>query len=142
MSRSSCNNATLAIFLTKLLAVIRKAVLDSRAHLLVSLFITPVNRNRRLIKEITMSLGLVGRKVGMTRIFAEDGATIPVTVLDMSNNRVTQIKTAETDGYSDLRFAQSQSREQSRSRSFRQALASKLVAVCTNSLWTPPSWAS
>ena len=47
-----------------------------------------------------MTLGLVGRKVGMTRIFAEDGATIPVTVLDMSNNRVTQIKTAETDGYS------------------------------------------
>ena len=46
-----------------------------------------------------MSLGLVGRKVGMTRVFAEDGATIPVTVLDMSDNRVTQIKTAETDGY-------------------------------------------
>jgi large subunit ribosomal protein L3 len=47
-----------------------------------------------------MSLGLVGRKVGMTRIFAEDGATIPVTVLDVSNNRVTQIKAPETDGYS------------------------------------------
>ena len=47
-----------------------------------------------------MSLGLVGRKVGMTRIFAEDGQSIPVTVLDVSNNRVTQIKTAETDGYS------------------------------------------
>ena len=47
-----------------------------------------------------MCLGLVGRKVGMTRIFAEDGATIPVTVLDMSANRVTQIKTVETDGYS------------------------------------------
>ena len=47
-----------------------------------------------------MSLGLVGRKVGMTRIFAEDGASIPVTVLDVSNNRVTQIKSAETDGYS------------------------------------------
>ena len=46
-----------------------------------------------------MSLGLVGRKVGMTRVFAEDGATIPVTVLDMSDNRDTQIKTAETDGY-------------------------------------------
>ncbi|AVY93472.1 MAG: 50S ribosomal protein L3 [Pseudomonadales bacterium] len=46
-----------------------------------------------------MSLGLVGRKVGMTRVFAEDGAAIPVTVLDMSANRVTQIKTAETDGY-------------------------------------------
>ena len=46
-----------------------------------------------------MSLGLVGRKVGMTRIFAEDGSTVPVTVLDVSNNRVTQIKTPETDGY-------------------------------------------
>jgi large subunit ribosomal protein L3 len=46
-----------------------------------------------------MSLGLVGRKVGMTRIFAEDGQTIPVTVLDMSDNRVSQIKTVETDGY-------------------------------------------
>ncbi len=46
-----------------------------------------------------MSLGLVGRKVGMTRVFAEDGASIPVTVLDMSSNRVTQIKTPETDGY-------------------------------------------
>ncbi|SMC15811.1 large subunit ribosomal protein L3 [Andreprevotia lacus DSM 23236] len=46
-----------------------------------------------------MSLGLVGRKVGMTRVFAEDGASIPVTVLDMSANRVTQIKSVETDGY-------------------------------------------
>jgi len=47
-----------------------------------------------------MSLGLVGRKVGMMRIFTEDGDSIPVTVLDVSNNRVTQIKTPETDGYS------------------------------------------
>jgi large subunit ribosomal protein L3 len=46
-----------------------------------------------------MSLGLVGRKVGMTRVFTDDGATIPVTVLDVSNNRVSQIKTPETDGY-------------------------------------------
>ena len=46
-----------------------------------------------------MSLGLVGRKVGMTRIFADDGSSIPVTVLDVSNNRVTQIKTPEADGY-------------------------------------------
>ena len=46
-----------------------------------------------------MSLGLVGRKVGMTRIFTDDGESIPVTVLDVSNNRVTQIKTPETDGY-------------------------------------------
>jgi large subunit ribosomal protein L3 len=46
-----------------------------------------------------MSLGLVGRKVGMTRVFAEDGQAIPVTVLDVSNNRVTQIKTPDADGY-------------------------------------------
>ena len=49
-----------------------------------------------------MSLGLVGRKVGMTRVFADDGSTIPVTVLDVSNNRVTQIKTPETDGYAEV----------------------------------------
>ena len=47
-----------------------------------------------------MSLGLVGRKVGMTRIFTDDGDSQPVTVLDVSNNRVTQIKTLDIDGYS------------------------------------------
>ncbi|MFU2488168.1 50S ribosomal protein L3 [Thauera sp. WH-1] len=52
-----------------------------------------------------MSLGLVGRKVGMTRIFAEDGKTIPVTVLDVSDNRVSQIKTVETDGYAAVQIA-------------------------------------
>ena len=46
-----------------------------------------------------MNLGLVGRKVGMTRVFTEDGDTVPVTVVDVSNNRVTQLKTLETDGY-------------------------------------------
>src|SRR5205823_9818641 len=46
-----------------------------------------------------MSIGLVGRKVGMTRIFTDDGATLPVTVIDVSDNRVTQIKTAESEGY-------------------------------------------
>jgi large subunit ribosomal protein L3 len=47
-----------------------------------------------------MTLGLVGRKVGMTRIFTDDGDSLPVTVLDVSDNRVTQIKTTATDGYS------------------------------------------
>lgn len=47
-----------------------------------------------------MTLGLVGRKVGMTRIFTEQGASVPVTVLDMSANRVTQVKSKDTDGYS------------------------------------------
>ena len=46
-----------------------------------------------------MSLGLLGRKVGMMRIFTDEGDSIPVTVVDVSDNRVTQIKTPETDGY-------------------------------------------
>lgn len=47
-----------------------------------------------------MSIGLVGRKSGMTRVFTEAGMSIPVTVVEVSPNRVTQIKTAEVDGYS------------------------------------------
>jgi large subunit ribosomal protein L3 len=46
-----------------------------------------------------MSIGLVGRKSGMTRIFTEEGASVPVTVVEVQPNRVTQIKTSETDGY-------------------------------------------
>ena len=50
-------------------------------------------------------LGLLGRKVGMMRIFTDDGDAVPVTVLDVSNNRVTQVKTDETDGYSAIQVA-------------------------------------
>ncbi|NOL50072.1 50S ribosomal protein L3 [Pelistega europaea] len=50
-------------------------------------------------------LGLVGRKVGMMRIFTEEGESIPVTVLDVSNNRVTQVKSVETDGYAAVQVA-------------------------------------
>ncbi|EGM71780.1 MULTISPECIES: 50S ribosomal protein L3 [Shewanella] len=46
-----------------------------------------------------MAIGLIGRKVGMTRIFTEDGVSIPVTVIEVAGNRVTQVKTLETDGY-------------------------------------------
>ncbi len=46
-----------------------------------------------------MSLGLIGKKCGMTRIFTEDGVSIPVTVVEVINNKITQIKTDETDGY-------------------------------------------
>jgi large subunit ribosomal protein L3 len=46
-----------------------------------------------------MALGLVGKKAGMTRIFTEDGASIPVTVIEITPNRVSQIKTTDTDGY-------------------------------------------
>jgi len=52
-----------------------------------------------------MSIGLVGRKVGMTRIFTESGASVPVTVLEVSNNRVAQVRTPETDGYSAVQLA-------------------------------------
>ena len=44
-------------------------------------------------------IGLVGRKVGMTRIFTEEGVSIPVTVVEVEVNRVSQVKTVETDGY-------------------------------------------
>src|SRR5699024_7397427 len=50
-------------------------------------------------------LGLVGSKLGMTRIFEEDGTSVPVTVLDVSNNRVTQIKSPEADGYAAIQVA-------------------------------------
>jgi len=50
-------------------------------------------------------LGLLGRKVGMMRIFTDDGDAVPVTVLDVSNNRVTQVKTEATDGYNALQVA-------------------------------------
>ena len=52
-----------------------------------------------------MSLGLSGRKIGMTRSFTENGDSLPVTVIDVSNNRVTQIKKSTTDGYSALQLA-------------------------------------
>lgn len=47
-----------------------------------------------------MSIGLVGRKSGMTRVFTEEGMSVPVTVVEVQPNRVTQVKTPETDGYS------------------------------------------
>ena len=46
-----------------------------------------------------MAIGLIGRKCGMTRVFTEDGATVPVTVIEVEPNRVTQIKTLAADGY-------------------------------------------
>jgi large subunit ribosomal protein L3 len=54
---------------------------------------------------LSNSLGLLGRKVGMMRLFTDDGDTVPVTVVDVSNNRVTQIKTAANDGYDALQVA-------------------------------------
>jgi large subunit ribosomal protein L3 len=47
-----------------------------------------------------MSVSLIGRKAGMTRVFTEDGVSVPVTVIEVEPNRVTQVKSEETDGYS------------------------------------------
>lgn len=52
-----------------------------------------------------MSIGLVGRKSGMTRVFTETGSSIPVTVVEVLPNRVTQVKTVETDGYAAVQVA-------------------------------------
>lgn len=46
-----------------------------------------------------MAIGLIGRKAGMTRVFTEDGASIPVTLIEVEPNRITQVKTQENDGY-------------------------------------------
>lgn len=61
------------------------------------------NRSQREVFEMTM--GLVGRKCGMTRVFTEDGISIPVTVIEAQPNRITQVKTLETDGYRALQVA-------------------------------------
>jgi len=77
-----------------------------------------------------MSLGLVGRKVGMTRIFAEDGASIPVTVLDVSDNRVSQIKTDDTDGYAAVQVAVGKRRASRINKALSGHLAKAGVEPC------------
>jgi len=52
-----------------------------------------------------MSIGLIGRKCGMTRVFCEDGTSVPVTVLQIDSNRVTQVKSLEVDGYRAIQVA-------------------------------------
>ena len=51
------------------------------------------------------SLGIVGRKAGMSRVFTEDGQSVPVTLIEATPNRITQVKTTETDGYSAVQVA-------------------------------------
>ena len=57
-----------------------------------------------------MSLGLIGQKIGMTRVFQEDGRSVPVTVVEVKTNRVTQVKTIETDGYEAVQVASGERR--------------------------------
>ena len=64
-----------------------------------------------------MSLGLIGRKVGMTRVFTDEGNSIPVTVLEVIPNRVTQIKNIKNDGYESLQIAYGQKKPNKLSKS-------------------------
>lgn len=66
-----------------------------------------------------MTLGLVGRKRGMTRVFTEEGDSIPVTVIEVEPNRVTQVKTPESDGYSAVQVASGQRKANRVSKSLR-----------------------
>ena len=64
-----------------------------------------------------MSLGLIGRKVGMTRVFTVEGNSIPVTVLEIIPNRVTQIKNIKNDGYDSLQISYGQKKPNKLSKS-------------------------
>jgi large subunit ribosomal protein L3 len=67
-----------------------------------------------------MSIGLIGRKAGMTRVFTEEGSSIPVTVVEVKPNRISQIKSVEVDGYVALQLTAGTKRTNqiSRGRSF------------------------
>ena len=67
------------------------------------------------------AMGLVGRKIGMTRVFTDEGDAVPVTVLDVANNRVTQIKTPEADGYAAVQVTYGKRRASPRRPSRRPA---------------------
>ena len=58
-----------------------------------------------------MAIGLVGRKCGMTRVFTDAGVSVPVTVIEVDPNRITQIKTLETDGYQAIQVTTGERRE-------------------------------
>jgi large subunit ribosomal protein L3 len=58
-----------------------------------------------------MAIGVVGRKSGMTRVFTEDGASVPVTVIEVTPNRVTQIKSEDTDGYKAVQVTAGEARQ-------------------------------
>lgn len=58
-----------------------------------------------------MAIGVVGRKSGMTRVFTEDGASVPVTVIEVTPNRITQVKSAESDGYAAVQVTTGEARQ-------------------------------
>ncbi len=81
-----------------------------------------------------MSIGLVGRKSGMTRVFTEEGVSVPVTVVEVQPNRVTQIKTAETDGYTAVQVTAGE-RKASRVSKAMAGHFAKANTVAGDGLW-------
>jgi len=84
--------------------------------------------------EVSMTVAIVGRKSGMTRVFTEDGASIPVTVIEVEPNRVTQIKTVASDGYSALQLTTGERRASRLSKPLIGHYA-KAGAEAGRSLW-------
>ena len=76
-----------------------RCFINSLSHKILQPIEVVVVRVTEKKMSLSNSLGLLGRKVGMMRLFTDDGEAIPVTVVDVSNNRVTQVKTQENDGY-------------------------------------------
>lgn len=81
-----------------------------------------------------MTIGIVGRKSGMTRIFTEDGQSIPVTVIEAQPNRITQIKTTETDGYNAVQVTIGE-RKASRLTKSEKGHFEKAQAEAGSSVW-------
>ncbi len=81
-----------------------------------------------------MTIGIVGRKTGMTRIFTADGVSIPVTVVEATPNRVTQVKTSELDGYSAIQVTVGE-RKASRINKSEAGHFSKAGVVAGRGLW-------
>ena len=82
-----------------------------------------------------MAIGLVGRKRGMTRVFTEAGETVPVTVIEVLPNRVTQVKSADKDGYRAVQVTYGERRPQLLSKAVAGHFAKASVAP-------GPSWSS
>jgi len=81
-----------------------------------------------------MTIGLVGRKSGMTRVFTEDGISIPVSVVEVEPNRITQIKTCESDGYDAIQVTAG-SRKANRVNKSVEGLFSKAETGVGRGLW-------
>lgn len=79
-----------------------------------------------------MAIGLLGRKVGMTRIYGEDGGSTPVTVLEIAANRVSQVKTVETDGYNAIQLSTGEKKSSRVSKSEAGHFAKASVPAGTN----------